>query len=134
MSVKWHGDKFLNDAIGKFEKNLEHIGVVLSGEMRASINRGPASGRIYKRRGRVHRASAPDEPPMTDIGTLAQSIDYKIEATGRYKRLVRIGTALQYGKWLEYGTVRIRPRPFARRALKKYEKKLVDMAFKGVFK
>jgi HK97 gp10 family phage protein len=133
MPVKWYGKKIMDEALQQMEKNLEHVGVVLSGEMRASINRSPASGRVYKRRGIVHRASAPGEPPATDRGTLSASIDYKVERTGRYKRLVRVGTQLKYGKWLEYGTVRIKPRPFARPALKKYEKKLPEMVFKDCF-
>jgi hypothetical protein len=41
---------------------------------RIKIASGPATGRIYKRGTRFHRASAPGEFPKTDTGVLVSSI------------------------------------------------------------
>lgn len=89
------------------------------------------SGRVRPMPGalrwKVHRASAPGDPPAPDTGTLRRSIR-KVELR---PDLIRVGTNLRYGLALEYGvnvtgskvgphpdkTHRIEPRPHARPAL-----------------
>lgn len=69
------------------------------------------SGRIYKLTQptrRVHRASAPGEAPAVDFGTLSQSIQAMMINTYTWN----VGTVLPYGRYLEYGTMRIAPRPW----------------------
>lgn len=73
------------------------------------INR-PGTGRTYRKRNptRVHTASAPGQPPATDTGRLANSIEFdkvsELTAT--------VGSNLIYAKYLEYGTRRMAARPF----------------------
>lgn len=66
------------------------------------------SGAIYKRKGKSHRASAPGEPPAIDLGTLVNSIqvvnDTALQST--------IGLTAEYAAYLEFGTVRMAPRPY----------------------
>ena len=81
------------------------------------IQRSPASGRTYtkysgktgsgKSSKRKHRASAPGEPPKTDIGNLVKSIE-----TTRIGLDAYVFTEIDYGKFLELGTIQIRPRPW----------------------
>lgn len=72
------------------------------------IQRGPATGRVYKRGGITHQASALGQYPASDTGRLASSV--QIEGIG--KPIVSVGTALQYGRFLEFGTVNMAPRPW----------------------
>lgn len=69
---------------------------------------GPKSGRTYRRGGKMHQASAPGEAPAVDTGDLANSI--KTEQTGPTSAIVGVGA--KYGAPLEFGTSRIRKRPF----------------------
>lgn len=76
-------------------------------DAKKAIQRGPKTGRIYNRGGRVHQASAPLESPATDTGKLASSIYYK----QNNKMSATIGSNLDYAYYLEYGTMNIKPRP-----------------------
>jgi len=55
----------------------------------------------------IHQASAPGEPPKTDTGGLVSSIAIVL---GTMK--AQVGTGLEYGKYLEFGTTRMEPRPW----------------------
>lgn len=70
----------------------------------------PGQGRIYKRGRRQHRASKPGDPPATDTGRLKTSIN--IQQLGPYKG--RVGTNVRYALLLEFGTPRVKARPFVR--------------------
>lgn len=67
------------------------------------------SGREYKRnkKGRNHIASAPGESPAKDTGFLINSLN--AEHNGL---ISTVGTNAEYAMHLEFGTVRIEPRPF----------------------
>nr|WP_297388259.1 hypothetical protein [uncultured Roseateles sp.] len=122
------------------EKELEQLvsvtALAIEGEAKRSIQKSPASGKTYKKASpkRTHVASSPGNPPRTDTGALAASITHVIEGTN-----AAVGTGLQYGVWLEFGTQNMAARPFLYPALfaqeRKFEKALnaiVDAAAKGV--
>lgn len=95
-----------------------------------AISQGKKSGKIYKRRGVTHQASAPDEAPATDRGRLVSSISHQELADGLE---VAVGTNLKYGRFLEFGTSNIAPRPWLYPSLKQNIKKIVksiDIAVK----
>jgi HK97 gp10 family phage protein len=83
-----------------------------------SILKGPKTGRVYKRKGVTHRASAPGQPPAADLGRLAQSITVK-HTPGSKVATVIAGT--KYARLLEMGTRRVAPRPFMRPAIGKVQ-------------
>lgn len=87
------------------------------------ILHAPATGRVYIRRGVAHQASAPGEPPASDTGTLARSIDVDLEPK-KLRAIIKAQT--KYAKGLEFGTPTIEPRPFMRPALNQEKKKLDD--------
>lgn len=74
----------------------------------------PKSGRIYRRRGVAHRASAPGEAPANDTGRLVNS--RRIELFPERLR-ARLTFSTSYAALLELGTSRMEARPFARRSL-----------------
>ena len=102
----------------------------LRGNIVNSIERGPASGRTYQKYNprRVHTASAPGQPPMTDTGRLAGSIYF--DTLGELTAVV--GSKLKYAVHLEYGTSRMNfaggaggPRPFFRPAIEEIRPKYI---------
>lgn len=74
----------------------------------------PKTGRIYRRRGVEHRASAPGEAPANDQGTLVNT--RRISLFEEQLR-ARLTFSAAHALPLEFGTLRMEPRPFARRAL-----------------
>jgi HK97 gp10 family phage protein len=88
-------------------------GLELRGDVVKRIQRGPATGRTYQRRGVTHTASAPGQAPATDTGRLANSVTF--EQAGPVS--VTVGSALIYAAYLEYGTTRMAPRPVWRPAV-----------------
>ena len=70
------------------------------------IQNGPASGIVYElyMPRRTHQASAPGEPPMSDTGRLASSIQFEIDGlTGYVFTPVKYGTyqSLALPGWLQ---------------------------------
>jgi HK97 gp10 family phage protein len=72
------------------------------------------TGRTYVRRGVEHQASAPGEPPASDRGQLVNSIRTEHDSVLLVGRVV---VDAEHGKYLEYGTQTMEPRPFMRPAL-----------------
>lgn len=119
----------INETISEFQR--------LSGESEESMSRiindalydtqeiairgikgGPASGQQYTRGGKTVRRSAPGQYPMTDTGRLQSSIEVKPTKPAR-KMAGRVGTNVQYGKHLEFGTSKMEKRPWLRRSFRK---------------
>lgn len=95
---------------------LDAIGLLLLNSSKRKIQRGSKTGRIYRKYNpkRTHQASAPGESPATDTGGLVSSGFHEIETGGL---IVNIGFAKLYAAMLEFGTRRMRPRPFMKPAL-----------------
>ena len=60
--------------------------------------------------------SEPGDPPHKQTGTLLKSVAYEL-VTVADKTIARVGTNLKYGRFLELGTKKMKPRPWLRRAL-----------------
>jgi hypothetical protein len=76
----------------------------------AGIQRGPKSGRTYRKGGVTHQASAPGQYPASDTGRLAGSVRMEMPQPGRI--VGSVGTAVAYGPHLEFGTSRMAARPW----------------------
>jgi hypothetical protein len=96
---------------GKAERNvsraIEATALGINRDVKDAIQRGDKTGRVYQRGNITHRASAPGEAPATDTGTLVSSIYYEPQSG----LLSMIGSRLAYAYYLEFGTMRISPRP-----------------------
>jgi hypothetical protein len=86
-------------------------GYTLADEIGAQLSR-PGGGRVYVRRGLLHQASAPGEPPAPNTRRLLRSVE--VENVGGATRVAVHGLGAAA---LEYGTRRIAPRPYMRPAL-----------------
>jgi hypothetical protein len=96
---------------GNAERNvsraIEATALGINRDVKDAIQRGDKTGRVYQRGNITHRASAPGEAPATDTGTLVSSIYYEPQSG----LLSMIGSRLAYAYYLEFGTMRIAPRP-----------------------
>jgi hypothetical protein len=84
--------------------------------------RGPKSGRLYRRGGRTHQASAPGQAPAVDFGQLINSIQVQnvTDLTST------VGTNVEYAMALEMGSRRIAPRPVWRSVIEKWRQPFTD--------
>lgn len=73
------------------------------------IQRGPATGETYEKYNprRTHTASASGQPPQSDTGRLASSIENRVDGDTGY-----VFTRVDYGKHLEFGTSKMAARPW----------------------
>lgn len=115
MAVDWNSPAIIDKVRrGALKGVVKGLGIV---EARAVylITQTAKTGRNYKRRGgKVHRASAPGEPFANDSGDTLRRRDISIDATNLSGTLhFHSINAVR----LEFGTRRMLPRPFARRAL-----------------
>lgn len=126
-------DDYADETRIKMERVVFKTALFAADAAKKAVQRGPKSGRLYgtasdiskvttKSRGyksaekRVHRASAPGEAPATDLGDLVRSIKV-VKAANTGKSIVVYVQAgftdkVNYAKALEYGTAKIRPRPY----------------------
>lgn len=73
------------------------------------ISGGGRSGKTYRRRTVTHQASGPGEFPKSDTGEMVSSLFFRVAAD---KLSAFFGTKLAKGRWLEFGTSRMRARPW----------------------
>lgn len=138
ISIKVENVKAVQDAIrlygAKAERNISRVidatALTINRDVKDAIDRGAKSGRLYRRRNIEHRASAPGQAPATDTGFLLSSIYYErntpLSAT--------VGSRLDYAYYLEFGTVRIEPRPAWLPATEKNREKFNRLLEEGIRK
>lgn len=74
-----------------------------------AIEKGKKTGRVYRIRGRRHRASAPGEAPANLSGQLKNSLGSNISGSDRMEFGYK--DSAEHGKFLEEGTSRMAARP-----------------------
>ena len=130
----------------RVQDGLEGAGQVLQAAWSGDVLRRPGTGRLYEKglrffttqgpprrvvatqddeegRPADHRASAAGEPPASDEGALANSIDMDVEPG-----LVKVGSGSRVARWLNDGVfdhpggITIEPRPHAEEAARVAER------------
>lgn len=66
----------------------------------------------------AHHPSLPGNAPAPDSGNLRASIHYTVDGEGK-ETIGRVGTDVEYGKHLEFGTTKMAPRPWLKPAMDK---------------
>ena len=139
---------------GAVVKALDGALILLQREMRLELSKegtgksyrrgkGSVSGRNVREEG-YHIASAPGEPPAADTGTLRRS--WQVGSRGlktqnvldrsglrsRMRPTIRLGTAVRYARWLEYGTGRMAPRPYVQAPIRRLARNgAIDRLFRA---
>lgn len=86
-------------------REMMKVGLMIEREAKESMGGG----------GLPHRPSSPGEPPHVDTGRLRSSIT-TAQTIGTVIIIVRVGTNVRYGLYLELGTRHIQSRPWLRPA------------------
>jgi HK97 gp10 family phage protein len=111
------------------EKNtaqaLAESAILVHGTAVKSIQSHQSKGITYGK----HTASKPGNPPNTNLGGLIKSIDWETDG-----ELAKVGTSLNYGAWLEYGTKNIEARPWLGPAYQKNLPKIIKLFTNAVKK
>ena len=85
------------------------------------------TGRVYKRKGEDHIASAAGQPPATDQGNLANNITTSIKSKSNGSVIGQVISSAKYSKSLEFGTTNMQARPFMQPALNKNKSKIIKI-------
>ena len=112
-------------------KFLLESGSIVKGEAQQSLADGKKTGKIVKKPNSnvKHQRSAPGEAPATDTGRLVSGLSVEMHADGEG---VDIASNAKYSAALEFGTSRMRARPFMVPALENSRRKIGEI-FKKIF-
>lgn len=122
-TTRWNSQAFMQSLRNALAEEIVAGTESIREEAISLILDTPKTGRTYRRRGTIHQASAPGEPPASDTGRLVNAIttDYRLpsmRARGGARELRgRVIARSQYALFLELGTQKMQPRPFLRPAL-----------------
>jgi len=112
--TSWDGtrlaDKIAKAAMRGVVRGTERV----RAEMVRLVMETSKTGRTYQRRGVVHQASAPGEPPASDTGNFLRNIQTSFDAE---EIAGQVNAGARYSAALEFGTQKMEPRPFARPAV-----------------
>ena len=134
--IRWNGDNYVRDVERNLSQRMRALGFAGITEIRAMISisgrtishkmitRGKNKGQQKKVLGAYGSdPSKPGEPPHKQHGKLRQSIASDFDAE---RFILRIGTPLSYGKFLELGTSRMARRPYLSRWLHENKQRIKD--------
>lgn len=128
------GSRWMRDSASKVQAALAvEVGRIAKDArdfMRREMKR-PKHGTKYRRKGRVHIASAPGEFPAVDTGALYKSIEFK-----HRKQTAEIGALAgpRYAAYLEGGTRVMLPRPYVAPTQSRYERLGPPRLFRAVMR
>ena len=112
-------------ALKQYKTQIEQIiaigGQMVRNEAVKSIQQNSGGGKVYTRGGTTHVASPPNSPPNTDTGFLASNVFLKIDAD---KMGCSVESRADYSEHLEFGTSKMKARPFLQPALEGNKKKI----------
>lgn len=114
MPIDWNDHDIRERARKAAMRGVIRATEAVRNEAISLILNSPKTGRVYRRGGVEHIASAPGEPPASDTGRLVNSIETVYDVL-QLSGIVRCTVA--YGPFLEYGTQKMEPRPFLRPAV-----------------
>ena len=127
VSVSVEGLDRIKNATGEVVQNINReldialfaVAKKVEADAKRSILEGGKTGKLYKRRTVVHRASAPGEAPASDTGRLVNSINSYLDKAGKSALVIAGRGTVIYAAMLEFGTRFIAARPFMFPALEK---------------
>jgi HK97 gp10 family phage protein len=123
-SLNPRGYKNYGNSLRKQIKNKMNIaGNLVRNTAVQSIMSGGKSGKVYEKYNprRTHRSSAAGQPPASDTGFLASNIALKITEGGM---VAEVESRAKYSIFLEFGTQKMKARPFMFPALEENKPKI----------
>jgi len=126
--VVWRGRQFFKKTKAEQAIRMGRAVLFVQGQTKQLLNRSQPLKRLSSGIRVGLDPSKPGEPPKRVEGSLLKSITTQVEITS--KRIIgRVGTNIEYARFLELGTTRIRQRPFLRPALKRSKPAIKKILF-----
>lgn len=129
MAVEWFGDAIMERLTRAAMRGVINGTERVKDTIVSKIMNPPKTGRIYRRGGVSHQASAPGQPPANDRGNLVKSVTTSYDHE-RVSGTVNVGAA--YAEALERGTEKMEPRPYARPSLMENEQAIREEITKAI--
>ena len=104
------------------KKGLYFVGKKLKSTASKNILK-KKNGRTYKYKGRRYKASQPGESWANRSGTARKGIVYRVASSSK----LRFGNTVDYAKFLEFGTRKMKARPAHLIAIKENEQNIVKI-------
>ena len=142
--IKWYGKEVFKIATKVSVDAMDAAGAIVQRYVKEHFTRQGTYQKYGRGKNRSHWSGAPGEPPAIDLGNLRASISHNVETkneqiTGKVFPAIDYlaakatsGTDVEYGYYLEYGTSRIKPRPFLRPALNACRNKIKSIFQKAI--
>jgi hypothetical protein len=105
VRLQWSGDTVTRTLEEALFRGLTNAGIVLKRKMSDTVG---VKGHPRARR------SLPGEPPRVETNLLRKSLSV---IPSRSERLVRVGTNVPHGRYMEFGTKNVLPRPWVQRSI-----------------
>jgi len=128
MKVNWDTKDFMRQVERERKSALTKAALLVVRSVKDSFGSSGIPNATKKQR--ESSVSAPGEPPHVQTGFLKKNIAY--ELVGNDTAHVGANKDVKYAYWLEYGTPKMKARPYLRPALIREKKKILKI-FKGIF-
>lgn len=109
----WTGDKWLIEQRSAVLRNLRRAAIHCSNEIKKTLNESS-----------YPPASSPNDPPAVRTGILKNSVQWTVDDTAL---VARIGSNLEYARFLEFGTSKMEPRPGFRLTYEEQKERLREI-------
>jgi len=124
MTLQWHGDEAKEHVRRRAVRFLRRAAIVVERQAKVLLS-VPGTGRNKGRKSGPITRSKPGEPPRKQTGRLRASVTREVDESSL---TARVGTNVDYGKFLELGTSRgLKPRPWLRRALAEMSQRVNEL-------
>lgn len=126
-SLNPHGTKNYSSSMKRKIKDTMNVaGMLVRNTAVISILSGGKSGKVYEKYNprRTHRSSSDGQPPASDTGFLASNIVLNVDRDGM---TATVESRAKYSVHLEFGTQKMKARPFMQPALEENKPKIRRM-------
>ena len=122
--------RFMKTVGDEIEQNMRVATVFVRDKVKRKLNRGQPTRTLLSGSIIGLDPSLPGESPKKITSQLQNSIRTKV-IRGKDRIIGLVGTNLKKGRWLEFGTSKMKPRPYLRPTLSENKRKIGRVVARG---
>jgi len=131
VRIKIHPLRLLKKSGDQLVKNMAVATIFVRDKVKTKLNRGQPTRTFQSGSIIGLDPSSPGEPPKKITAQLQNSIRTKV-IRGKDRIIGLVGTNLKKGRWLEFGTSKMKPRPYLRPTLSENKRKIGRIVARGL--